>query len=605
MSETVSMIPIAVGKAGTDKGQVTNVAENAATTDSVFKALIDSLLGAVDAEQVDSSGAGQQARKELSTKVEADKNASDIDAQIQCLLGSLSVMPEAVAVSQVTSVKTIAANEAVSSIAMGDSNSQAMSSIAMQQDNSRQEIIALNTKPTDSQTALKIDQSIPVKQSDRVEIQAAPDSEAQLVDRVVAQALEDSNSQAMSSIAMQQAGSKQEMIALNTKPSDGQTAVKIDQPIPVKQGDRVVTQALGDNNSQAVNTITEKQDSSRPEIIALNTKPSDGQVNPGQVEDHTAPDSKAKHVVQAEAKVDLKAASDNTPVAVKVTKQSQEPGSTVDFQLNLKQESATSPSAQRLVTGNVTESVRPLIDQAMRGGVSSNVQVMPTASDALANTAKIPRSSGHQTLWTGLLDMGISETASVKPAADAGNASNNNDSSNMNWTLMSDPRLIAPKAVDGAAFSVQSISDPALAPRMIDQIVRAAKVNITEKGGEMTLRLDPPHLGTVQMNVILNHGVVTATLQATTESARAILQSGLADLKTALAGSGLNIDSLNVSVGGNASQSWQSQGGAYDGQGYGREQYNAPLFAEINAGANTEPIQVNRQVSAGRLDYFA
>lgn len=184
-----------------------------------------------------------------------------------------------------------------------------------------------------------------------------------------------------------------------------------------------------------------------------------------------------------------------------------------------------------------------------------------------------------------------------KPEADAG------------WLpspVIDTPGFKATEAVQGAQGHLPP--EQAVSAKVIGQIVKAAKVHITEGRSDIALRLDPPHLGTVQMNVSVAEGTVTATLQASTESARQVLQSDLATLKQNLADAGINVDKIEVSVGSSPdhSQGWnldsgnqewvpggRTNGGAWYGNG-SRE----PEFI-------TDAAVTARGISSGRLDFFA
>jgi flagellar hook-length control protein FliK len=132
------------------------------------------------------------------------------------------------------------------------------------------------------------------------------------------------------------------------------------------------------------------------------------------------------------------------------------------------------------------------------------------------------------------------------------------------WMQTSAPVIPGLRAVEAVQKSQGQLPpSEQLGAKMIHQIVKAAKVNLTEVGGNMTLRLDPPHLGTVHMNVSVVEGAVTASIQTTTESARQVLQADLAILKETLAGSGIHVDSINVSVGSDQNQAWHSHSGGH------------------------------------------
>lgn len=142
--------------------------------------------------------------------------------------------------------------------------------------------------------------------------------------------------------------------------------------------------------------------------------------------------------------------------------------------------------------------------------------------------------------------------------------------------------------------------------KVIHQIVKSAKVNVTELGGNMTLRLDPPHLGSVNMNVSVAEGVVTASIETTTESARQVLQADLATLKEALASSGVHVDSINVTVGGQ-NQTWQhSNSGGQGSPTEGRQQHGA-WNAHANHGPEIapEPVMATSSAYGAGLNFLA
>ena len=140
--------------------------------------------------------------------------------------------------------------------------------------------------------------------------------------------------------------------------------------------------------------------------------------------------------------------------------------------------------------------------------------------------------------------------------------------------------------------------------KVIHQVVREAKVRLFEGGGDVMLRLDPPHLGAVHMSVSANGGVVTASLQTDTETARRMLQADLPSLKQALADAGVNIDAINVSVGGSPNQGWNLQSGSGGGQsGAGRHMQS---FGRMFGSETSPGLQDSiRDENTGLFDYLA
>ena len=149
--------------------------------------------------------------------------------------------------------------------------------------------------------------------------------------------------------------------------------------------------------------------------------------------------------------------------------------------------------------------------------------------------------------------------------------------------------------------------DNVVGAKMIHQIVKAAKVNLTEVGGDMSLRLDPPHLGTVHMNVSVVEGSVTASIQTTTESARQVLQADLATLKENLANSGIHVDKINVSVGGDQNQAWQqSHSGGHGSPSEGRAHSGGwNMHASHGSEVNPEPLMAAASAHSAGLNFLA
>ncbi len=69
---------------------------------------------------------------------------------------------------------------------------------------------------------------------------------------------------------------------------------------------------------------------------------------------------------------------------------------------------------------------------------------------------------------------------------------------------------------------------------------------INHQGGAVTLRLSPPEMGVVRIELQVNHGTVNAQLHAEHESARTLLNQQLSQLRQALETQGLTVDRLLV-----------------------------------------------------------
>ncbi len=83
--------------------------------------------------------------------------------------------------------------------------------------------------------------------------------------------------------------------------------------------------------------------------------------------------------------------------------------------------------------------------------------------------------------------------------------------------------------------------------RLIQRVARAIEA-APQRGGLIRLRLSPPELGSVQMEVTLHKGVLSARLETETPTARAVLLDNLPQLRERLAEQGLRVESFEVDV---------------------------------------------------------
>lgn len=100
------------------------------------------------------------------------------------------------------------------------------------------------------------------------------------------------------------------------------------------------------------------------------------------------------------------------------------------------------------------------------------------------------------------------------------------------------------------------------------RIARGLQNAVHQKGGAVTLRLTPPEMGTVRIQLQIQNGTVNAQFHAETESTRTMLNQQMSHLRAALESQGLSVERLGVQTMQNASGSnlqHESQNGR-DGQ---------------------------------------
>jgi len=94
------------------------------------------------------------------------------------------------------------------------------------------------------------------------------------------------------------------------------------------------------------------------------------------------------------------------------------------------------------------------------------------------------------------------------------------------------------------------------------RIARGVQSAISQRGGTVRLRLTPPELGTVRIQLDMKDGVVRANLTAQSDSVRTLLNHQIGNLRHALEGQGLVVERLTVQVGDNQGQATLSDDGS-------------------------------------------
>jgi flagellar hook-length control protein FliK len=142
--------------------------------------------------------------------------------------------------------------------------------------------------------------------------------------------------------------------------------------------------------------------------------------------------------------------------------------------------------------------------------------------------------------------------------------------------------------------------------KVISQVVQSAKLQLVDGGAHMAIRLDPPHLGVLNMSVTAQQGSVVANIQTSTEAARHVLQSDLSSLKQALADAGITVDSINVSLSNTPDQPGTPNGGQH-AQGNSHGKHVGSQFVQELLGAEPEPtvLMSRAQQAVGMIDYLA
>jgi flagellar hook-length control protein FliK len=99
-------------------------------------------------------------------------------------------------------------------------------------------------------------------------------------------------------------------------------------------------------------------------------------------------------------------------------------------------------------------------------------------------------------------------------------------------------------------------------PRTIDaQLQRGLAQVLRQKGGTLSLRLNPVDLGDVKISLSIAQGRVDGSIEASNESARGLLEQNLDKLKSSLERRGITVDRLEVRLAGASSSETQNAQG--------------------------------------------
>jgi len=117
----------------------------------------------------------------------------------------------------------------------------------------------------------------------------------------------------------------------------------------------------------------------------------------------------------------------------------------------------------------------------------------------------------------------------------------------------------AAKVVEGAkSVSAETLSAKGTTEaRVINQIINKVSLRNNGSQSEIKIRLDPPSLGTIRMNVTTAGDSVRTVIIAESHAVKQIIENNLIQLRDSMQGQGLKVDSFTVLVGGNEGQSGQ------------------------------------------------
>jgi flagellar hook-length control protein FliK len=127
-------------------------------------------------------------------------------------------------------------------------------------------------------------------------------------------------------------------------------------------------------------------------------------------------------------------------------------------------------------------------------------------------------------------------------------------------------RLTAPRAIHPAAPSADADGNlPVDRARFIGRVEGAMRT-AQQRDGRVQVRLSPPELGSLRIEIIMQHGVIHAKLEAETPTARNLLLDNLPALRERLAQQDMRVEKFDVDVRRDGGGSQSGGNGAQDRQ---------------------------------------
>lgn len=168
-----------------------------------------------------------------------------------------------------------------------------------------------------------------------------------------------------------------------------------------------------------------------------------------------------------------------------------------------------------------------------------------------------------------------------------------------------EPRLAAAQADQLAGGSVageKSEASPELVRQVAHQVARAVRGGLNRGEERVRLRLSPPELGEVRLDLKLHGANLKVILVAETQMAREALQASIPELRISLAEQGLRLEEFGVFVRQDGAEGFAFLGREQAGQQQAEAQ--AEPGPQVQGGAEPEAGAIHTLGPAGRINLF-
>lgn len=199
------------------------------------------------------------------------------------------------------------------------------------------------------------------------------------------------------------------------------------------------------------------------------------------------------------------------------------------------------------------------------------------------------------------------QQAAPKPAVTVQNLTNETDqASSVNTQANKTEQAQAP-----ANARPTNSSRQAFERMVLDQVVEKSRVIVRPNGSSnMVIKLDPPTLGRVDMRIEIKDGIVRAAIVADNHDVKNAIDGNIEALKRSLNASGLKVDEISVTVGGEQgfqfkNDSMAQNAGSHSHGDGGRKAHGQASNAQTAAVDDLAPARVRAYGHSGLLNVVA
>ncbi|WP_417387592.1 flagellar hook-length control protein FliK [Gimesia sp.] len=240
------------------------------------------------------------------------------------------------------------------------------------------------------------------------------------------------------------------------------------------------------------------------------------------------------------------------------------------------------PSAENTTVEEVSRTVIEQLQQPVEATPDTKTEVVDEKADAKTESVEgatddVTFNPAHPLLKTASDSANplLTETAKATPQGHETTASQQTDQSSLQAINGNQAtpvtNEVAPAAPAGPVIDVKQVD------QLVERISTAVKQSHST-GQQLKIRLSPPELGTLQIEVSLKNGEYTAKLEVQNRHAQKVINDNIAQLKEALTKTGVSLDRIDVHINTDASEDQRSShSGTQSNSG---NDFNSQQFSE-------------------------